>query len=102
VTPVGPAHFCYTGGFRLPEFPGWLREYGVRSATTCDPGLVDSATDPMLLPRFVDTTGATQAVFENWVGGISAFLPKRPYVPAAGQLMEEEAPAPSSATASNG
>ena len=89
VTSVVPLHFCYTGGLHLPEFPGWLREYGLRSATTCEPGLARAGDDPMLLPRLVDTTGLTDAEFMAWISGFGQLLPQRAYVSAEGQLMEE-------------
>jgi peptidoglycan/xylan/chitin deacetylase (PgdA/CDA1 family) len=91
VTPVEPRHFCYTGGLHLPEFPGWLREYGLLSATTCEPGLARADTDLMLLPRLVDTTGLTDAEFLSWISGFGQLLPQRAYVSAEGQLMEEPA-----------
>jgi peptidoglycan/xylan/chitin deacetylase (PgdA/CDA1 family) len=90
-TSVVPLHFCYTGGLHLPEFPGWLREYGLRSATTCEPGLARAGDDPMLLPRLVDTTGVTDAEFMAWISGFGQLLPQRAYVSAEGQLMEEPA-----------
>jgi peptidoglycan/xylan/chitin deacetylase (PgdA/CDA1 family) len=89
VTPVTPLHFCYTGGLHLPEFPSWLREYGLHSATTCEPGLARADSDPMLLPRLVDTTGLTDAEFVSWISGFAQWLPARAYVSAEGQLMEE-------------
>jgi peptidoglycan/xylan/chitin deacetylase (PgdA/CDA1 family) len=88
-TGIEPLHFCYTGGLHLPEFPGWLREYGLRSATTCEAGLAGADTDPMLLPRLVDTTGLTDAEFLAWISGLGQLLPQRSYVSAEGQLMEE-------------
>jgi peptidoglycan/xylan/chitin deacetylase (PgdA/CDA1 family) len=89
ITSVVPLHFCYTGGLYLPEFPGWLREYGLRSATTCEPGLAHIGADPMLLPRLVDTTGVTDAEFVAWISGFGQLLPHRAYASPKGQLMEE-------------
>ena len=83
------AHFCYPGGFHLPEFPGWLREAGVRSATTCELGLAAPDSDVMLLPRLVDTSTLTPAEFTAWLSGVASLLPHRPHVMSEGQLMDE-------------
>jgi len=82
-------HFCYPGGFHLPEFPGWLREINVVSATTCQAGFVSRTSDPMLLSRLVDTSGLTETEFHSWLSGLASFLPHRPHVMSEGQLMEE-------------
>lgn len=84
-------HFCYPGGLHLPEFPGWLRDSGVVSATTCEPGLADKKTNPHLLPRLVDHCGLTQIEFSAWVSGLASLLPHRAHPPSEGQLMEEAA-----------
>jgi peptidoglycan/xylan/chitin deacetylase (PgdA/CDA1 family) len=82
-------HFCYPGGFHLPEFPGWLREINVVSATTCQAGFVSRTSDPMLLSRLVDTSGLTETEFHSWLSGLASLLPHRPHVMSEGQLMEE-------------
>ncbi|HTA68089.1 MAG TPA: polysaccharide deacetylase family protein [Bryobacteraceae bacterium] len=82
-------HFCYPGGFHLPEFPGWLRELNVTSATTCQPGIASRGSDPMLLSRLVDTSGLTELEFYSWLSGLASLLPHRPHVMSEGQLMEE-------------
>ncbi len=81
-------HFCYPGGFHLPEFPEWLRERGVVSATTCEPGLTTRETDRLLLPRLVDHTGLTEEEFRGWVSGVASWLPHRAHVMSEGQLLE--------------
>jgi peptidoglycan/xylan/chitin deacetylase (PgdA/CDA1 family) len=86
-------HFCYPGGFHLPEFPGWLRELNVVSATTCQPGFVSRASDPMLLSRLVDASGLTETEFRSWLSGLASLLPHRPHEMSEGQLMEEAVPA---------
>jgi peptidoglycan/xylan/chitin deacetylase (PgdA/CDA1 family) len=68
-------HFCYPSGDYDAMFLEWLREADVRTATTCAPGLADRSSDPLLLPRFVDTTGQSSAVFEAWLSGFAALLP---------------------------
>jgi peptidoglycan/xylan/chitin deacetylase (PgdA/CDA1 family) len=71
-------HFCYPSGVTDPVFPEWLRSLGVVSATTCYPGIASPASDPLLLPRLIDTTHVTDIEFESWLTGASAFLPHRP------------------------
>ncbi len=70
-------HFCYPSGAYRPEFLGWLAREGVVSATTCDTGFAMSETNPLLLPRFVDTTGRTDLEFESWLSGVGHFLSRR-------------------------
>jgi peptidoglycan/xylan/chitin deacetylase (PgdA/CDA1 family) len=89
ISPVEPRHFCYTGGFYLPEFSGYLEEYGIRSATTCELGLCSRKSNPMQLPRLVDTSGVSGVEFRGWVSGVADLLPRRPYVMSEGQLAEE-------------
>ena len=82
-------HFCYPGGFHLPEFPGWLREFNVISGTTCQPGIASRRSDALLLPRLVDTSGLTETEFYSWLSGLASWLPHRPHVMSEGQLLEE-------------
>jgi peptidoglycan/xylan/chitin deacetylase (PgdA/CDA1 family) len=72
-----PTHFCYPSGDCKPELLPWLRRLGVRSATTCVPQVATRSTDPLLLPRFVDSTAATMVEFEAWLSGVAAIVPKR-------------------------
>jgi hypothetical protein len=75
-------HFCYPSGVYEPAFFPWLTELGVRSATTCDTGIASPETEPLLLPRLIDTSNLSPVEFEGWVTGVSAFLPLRPHSPA--------------------
>lgn len=84
-----PRHFCYTGGFYLPEYPAYLKEYGMLSATTCKPGLCAARTNPLLLPRLVDTTGLSDLEFRSWLDGAGELLPRRDAKMAEGQLEGE-------------
>jgi peptidoglycan/xylan/chitin deacetylase (PgdA/CDA1 family) len=74
ITRIRPTHFCYPGGDYEPLFLPWLAAQGVRSATTCEPGLSSKGSEPLLLPRFVDTTGQTPLEFESWLTGVGALL----------------------------
>lgn len=68
-----PRHFCYPIGDYLPEFFNWLRECGIRSATTCDPGLMSRESNPMQIPRLLDTVNITTVEMEAWLSG---FIPR--------------------------
>lgn len=85
-----PRHFCYTGGFYLPQHPLFLKEYGMMTATTCKPGLCTSGSDRMTLPRLVDTASLSELEFRAWLAGTAALLPHRPHHMSEGQLAEEE------------
>lgn len=93
ITQVGaaePHHFCYTGGFKLPEFTGYLEQYGISSATTCEAGLCSRASHRMHLPRLVDTTGLSALEYQAWISGVAALLPKRAFVAEPGQLGDQD------------
>jgi peptidoglycan/xylan/chitin deacetylase (PgdA/CDA1 family) len=77
---VEPRHYCYPMGTFFPEFPGWLRELGIESATTCQPGIVDRHSDRLLLPRLIDTTNLTGYEFRAWLSGLASLLPHRQYM----------------------
>jgi peptidoglycan/xylan/chitin deacetylase (PgdA/CDA1 family) len=89
-TPIEPRHFCYTGGFYLPEHVGYLKDYGMVSATTCDVGFCEANTNPLLLPRLVDTPGLSDLEFRAWLMGTAGLLPMRHYDMGEGQLLEDE------------
>ena len=67
-------HFCYPSGDVDPVFLPWLRELGVKTATTCAVGLATAKHDPLLLPRFIDTMAQTEAMFEGWMSGAAEML----------------------------
>jgi peptidoglycan/xylan/chitin deacetylase (PgdA/CDA1 family) len=70
-------HFCYPSGAYRPEFLPWLASEQIVSATTCDTGLATRHSNPLLLPRLVDTTGRTDLNFESWLTGVGHFLSTR-------------------------
>lgn len=70
-------HFCYPGGNFNDDLIPWLEEMKITTATTCDPGLATHNSNPMLLPRLVDTTPLSPIEFEGWLTGVSAALPRR-------------------------
>ncbi len=70
-------HFCYPSGVTHPHFLPWLRELGIESATTCYTGIASAATDPLMLPRLIDTCSLTTLEFESWLTGAAALLPTR-------------------------
>ncbi|MGO9863880.1 MAG: polysaccharide deacetylase family protein [Terriglobales bacterium] len=72
-----PIHFCYPSGNHKPEHLPWLREAGVVSATTCVPGIVSVSTNPLQMPRLVDTSSLSDVQFEGWLAGFGALLPHR-------------------------
>lgn len=72
-----PHHFCYPSGKHRPAMLPLLRGAGIETATTCAPGLATRATDPLLLPRFVDTSFQAPLAFEAWASGFALLLPRR-------------------------
>ena len=69
-----PNHFCYPSGHYNQESVRWLRDYGVKSATTCDLGLCSAKTDYLLIPRLIDTSNISDTGFESWLVGVGALL----------------------------
>ena len=74
LTGRNPVHFCYPSGDYTLEALPVLRQLSIASATTCVPGLADKKSEPLLLPRYVDTSFQTEAEFEGWLSGASSFL----------------------------
>jgi peptidoglycan/xylan/chitin deacetylase (PgdA/CDA1 family) len=72
-----PRHFCYPSGFRLPEFPPWLAEMKVLSATTCEPGIATRRSDRFELPRFLDGPAVGADEFRLHLSGLGSLLPAR-------------------------
>jgi len=78
ITGKEPAHFCYPSGVYAPRFLPWLDEAGIKSATTCEVGFASRASNPLLLPRFLDNNTMAPIEFEAWLTGMSLALPRRP------------------------
>ena len=75
--PMVSAHFCYPSGVTSPIFLPWLRELGIRSGTTCRPGLASLADEPLMLPRFLDMCGVSSYEFDGWLSGLASKMPRR-------------------------
>jgi peptidoglycan/xylan/chitin deacetylase (PgdA/CDA1 family) len=71
------SHFSYPNGEYRAQLLPWLREFGVRYATTCAPGVASPQDDPLLLPRFIDSCRHSVTTFEAWTSGFAALLPRR-------------------------
>jgi peptidoglycan/xylan/chitin deacetylase (PgdA/CDA1 family) len=70
-------HFAYPSGvYRQEVFP-WLAQFGVRSATSCDTGLVSSHSYQLCLPRFIDSPNISNLEFESWLCGLRDVLPSQ-------------------------
>jgi len=70
-------HFCYPSGvYHRPQLAA-LRDLGIKSATTCVPGIASRSCDPLLLPRFIDSESVTEAAFLTWLSGLGALLRPR-------------------------
>ncbi len=76
LTGSAPEHFCFPNGVWHPSHLLWLREWGVQSATTCEPGLAARTANPWLLPRVVDHSDLDPVEFEGWLSGLSGFDPR--------------------------
>jgi peptidoglycan/xylan/chitin deacetylase (PgdA/CDA1 family) len=70
--------FCYPSGQTHDQFLPWLREMGIRIATTCRPGLASGKSDLLMIPRLVDSWLLTQLEFEGWLSGVAEMFPRRP------------------------
>jgi peptidoglycan/xylan/chitin deacetylase (PgdA/CDA1 family) len=71
---ISPTHFCYPSGDYDRTFFPWLRDMGVRTATTCESGLASQSSNTLLLPRFIDTLAQSEVTFRSWLSGTAHFL----------------------------
>ncbi|MFZ0418139.1 MAG: polysaccharide deacetylase family protein [Candidatus Sulfotelmatobacter sp.] len=88
ITKTRPNHFCYPSGDYDLMFLPWLREQGVVSATTCDPGLASVSSKPLLLPRYIDTTAQTELEFEGWLTGVGELVSVKPHTTRLRHLVQ--------------
>ena len=79
-----PVHFCYPSGSYVPELEGWLRENGVVSAATCEPGLVRRGTNQYFLPRMVDKENLAPVEFQSALSGLLTSITKKPVMDDSG------------------
>jgi peptidoglycan/xylan/chitin deacetylase (PgdA/CDA1 family) len=76
-----PTHFCFPNGWCDPRQIPWMQAEKIASATTCKAGLAGKASNPWMLPRFVDTETTSTTVFESWLTGVGSVLPQKSHVP---------------------
>jgi len=77
ITGVQPRYFCYPSGVYRRDFEECLAACGVCSATTCYPALAAPTSNPLVLPRFLDTDLNPAVVFESWVTGVGHLVRRR-------------------------
>lgn len=70
-------HFCYPSGVYRMHYLPILEDLGVVSATTCDHAIAAASANPLLLPRFLDSSNVSALNFESWLSGVSGLLPRR-------------------------
>ena len=70
--------FCYPSGVTDQSFLQWLADLGIETGVTCEPGLATASTDPLLLPRLVDSNGLSRLEFEGWLSGFGSLIPRAP------------------------
>jgi peptidoglycan/xylan/chitin deacetylase (PgdA/CDA1 family) len=69
-------HLCYPSGVYSEEQWPTLKDLGIRSATTCEPGLNSAATPPYQLARFLDFEDVTDLEIDADLSGVME-LPRR-------------------------
>ncbi len=67
-------HFCYPSGVWGPEAFPVLERLGIRSSTTCEPGLVTASTPRQALGRFLDGENIHALEFEAEICGFLELL----------------------------
>lgn len=72
-----PIHFCYPSGMYRTAYLPWLKDEGIISATTCEPGLASRESNPLLLPRLIDHSQLSPIEFEAWLTGVASFFPSK-------------------------
>jgi len=67
-------HLCYPSGIWSRTVWPWLEECGIRSATTCEPGLNSGSTARLALRRILDAEDLPQIRFEAEMSGYKHML----------------------------
>ena len=70
LTGKDPEHFCYPSGDYSSMFFAWLTEMGIKTATTCEPGLATAQSSDLLLPRFLDDSSVDLIRLQSYVAGV--------------------------------
>jgi len=68
------AHFCYPSGKYSLESLSALRQLDIMTATTCEPDLASKSSDPLLLPRYIDSNARSESEFEAWLSGAGSLV----------------------------
>lgn len=95
-----PDHFCYPSGNWARSQVPWLEEMGVKSATTCDPGLNSNRSSPHALQRILDSEDMHELEFEAALSGFNDLLRRlrrhgwARWVPPEHSRLRAESPAP--------
>jgi peptidoglycan/xylan/chitin deacetylase (PgdA/CDA1 family) len=66
--------FCYPSGEWAVDMWPILEEAGIRSATTCEPGVARPDTPRYTLPRFLDSEMIDEIEIEAWISGFMPWL----------------------------
>jgi peptidoglycan/xylan/chitin deacetylase (PgdA/CDA1 family) len=67
-------HFCYPSGIWDKKQWSWLDSMGIKSATTCKPGLNDTNTHKFALQRFLDSENISEIEFLAEISGFASML----------------------------
>ena len=67
-------HFCYPSGRTAPGIGAVLRDLGIVSATTLEPGIAGRDADLLLLPRILDGGHLSMIEFEAELCGVGDLL----------------------------
>ena len=67
-------HFCYPSGEWSKSQWDILKQKQVKTATTCELGLVSAKSHPLAWPRILDASDLSQETFESEVSGFKSIL----------------------------
>jgi peptidoglycan/xylan/chitin deacetylase (PgdA/CDA1 family) len=87
-----PDHFCYPSGDWARSQVPWLEEMGVKSATTCDPGLNSNRSSPHALQRILDSEDMHELEFEAALSGFNDLLRRLRPLGWTRQMQPDHAP----------